>query len=107
MSILDEDKSLFGESTSEINGIMDEYPGTLLVIGCDMHCGACVGRKYRMHNMICPICGDTAIVKNNDGAGLLYSCTCCQSSILSCGIDDVQAIKYQPQFVRKPDEDTI
>lgn len=104
MSILDEDKSLFGESTSEINDIMDEYPGTLLVIGCDTHCGACVGRKYNLRDMICPVCGETAIV---GGIGLLYNCTCCQSSMLSCGLDDVRAVKYQPQFIRKPDEDTI
>ena len=53
MSILDEDKSLFGESTSEINDIMDEYPGTLLVIGCDTHCGACLRRdRHRWRNRI-------------------------------------------------------
>ena len=106
MSILDEDKSLFGESTSEIDGIMDEYPGTLLVIACDIHCRTCTGRKYSLRDMICPVCGETTIVKNG-GIGLLYNCTCCQSSMLSCGLGDVRTVKYQPQFICKPDEDTI
>ena len=106
MSILDEDKSLFGESTSEIDNIMDECPGTLLVIGCDMHCRTCIGRKYNLHNMICPVCGETAIVKN-DKIKLLYNCTRCQSLILSCGLSDVRAVKYLPCFIHKLDEDII